>query len=461
MKSLSLFTLTLLSAHLAAAQRMVGYYGIFATGANCTGIPRFVPELVPAHMYTHLNFAFSNITDDFQMGVTNPGTDEAMYARMNALKKINTQLKTAVVVGKCLGRAFLNSAARLVSQLLTILASWYCIAGGWSMNMSYYSLLVSSAQNRATFIASSLKFVRQYGFDGIDFDWEYPSDTTRGGQATDPQNLVLFMKELRAAVNAETLTNGTSRLTLSIALPGGPYHGQYFLNDQLAQYVDWFNLMAYNLHGSWESIAECAAPLYDPAVGTAFSGYSVNNAFTSMVPTSVDPAKFNLGISFSGDTFTLNTSQTTPGSSASGPGTVGWCTKEAGTMAYFEIKTLLSGGNATAAVDTVGVCSYLTYTSNSSQWVGYDDPSSFNSKVDFLKAKGMGGISVWAMDADTTDFELTTAVTTRLYNKQGWLNNVIPSNGTKSGAGSLAVTGDVVARVVVAVIVAVVAGFAL
>lgn len=50
------------------------------------------------------------------------------------------------------------------------------------------------------------------------------------------------MKELRQAVQAETLANGTSRLTLSIALPGGPYYGQYFLLDQLAQYGEqrWF-----------------------------------------------------------------------------------------------------------------------------------------------------------------------------------------------------------------------------
>lgn len=54
---------------------------------------------------------------------------------------------------------------------------------------------------------------------------------------------------------------------------------------------------------------ECAAPLYDPANNTIYKNYSVNNAFLSMVPPTVNPNRFNLGISYSGDTFTLNSTE--------------------------------------------------------------------------------------------------------------------------------------------------------
>lgn len=160
-------------------------------------------------------------------------------------------------------------------------------------------------------------------------------------------------------------------------------------------------------------------------------------------------------------------------------------------MAYFEIVSLISEG-ATVAMDPVGQCEYLVYNSN--QWVGYDNPATFALKIAYLKSKGMGGISVWAMDADTTSkficqpfhvgfavesfnndpslncislppfhkaFNLTNSITTNLYNKQGWLNNVIPTNGTTFSAGSKITDSGMLARVIVGVAVAIVAGFAL
>lgn len=41
---------------------------------------------------------------------------------------------------------------------------------------------------------------------------------------------------MREAANAEDLKDGQERLILSIALPGGPYHGQHFLLPKLTPY---------------------------------------------------------------------------------------------------------------------------------------------------------------------------------------------------------------------------------
>ena len=47
--------------------------------------------------------------------------------------------------------------------------------GGWNDSLgSKYSQMVATVANRAKFIENAYTFVKQYGFDGIDLDWEYP-----------------------------------------------------------------------------------------------------------------------------------------------------------------------------------------------------------------------------------------------------------------------------------------------
>jgi chitinase len=67
--------------------------------------------------------------------------------------------------------------------------------GGWEFNdegptRTTWSDMASSAGNRMVFIESTLQFLKEYGFQGIDIDWEWPASASRGGRPEDTQNQV-------------------------------------------------------------------------------------------------------------------------------------------------------------------------------------------------------------------------------------------------------------------------------
>jgi len=45
------------------------------------------------------------------------------------------------------------------------------------------------------------------------------------------------------------------------------------------------------------------------------------------------------------------------------------------------------------------------YVKRDDQWIGYDDPISVKIKTAFVRAMGLGGVSLWSLDLD--DFQVT------------------------------------------------------
>lgn len=79
-------------------------------------------------------------------------------------------------------------------------------------------------------------------------DWEYPGADDRGGADGDGANYVALMKELREAINSR----GRDYI-VTFTAPSSYWYLRHFDLKGMETYVDWINLMSYDLHGVWDS----------------------------------------------------------------------------------------------------------------------------------------------------------------------------------------------------------------
>ncbi|KAL9608377.1 MAG: hypothetical protein Q9167_006791 [Letrouitia subvulpina] len=292
-------------------------------------------------------------------------SDQELYTRITALKDINPGLQT-----------------------------WISI-GGWSMNdpdqptHSTFSDLAGSTSAQSQFFSSLLSLMSTYGFDGVDIDWEYPVAPERSGKPEDYQNYVSFLSNLRAALGSSGHQYG-----LSITIPSSYWYLRNFDIVSIAQQIDWFNLMTYDLHGTWDSTDK-----YIGAVVNAHTNLTeIDQTLDLLWRNNIDPDKVVLGLGFYGRSFTLSDpSCTHAGCPFKSGGNPGECSASSGTLTFAEIKRIVAAGGTETLVQDAAVKQVVF---GGDQWVSYDDADTFKMKIDYANGKCLGGLMVWAASTD-------------------------------------------------------------
>lgn len=264
--------------------------------------------------------------------------------------------------------------------------------GGWT-GSDNFPALAGSAATRSNFCSNVRALVEQYGFDGVDIDWEFPCYEEHGGTANDAQNFVLLLAELRDTLDA---MSGDKKL-ITLAIPGGSYHGKNFLVEQFHHDVDYISIMTYDYTGEWSTYAWHNSPLYDYG---SDENWSLNRAMEYYLQRGVPASKLNIGMAFYGKSFTgcQGPNQPFTGSGQS-------------SINYSVLVSKIESGEYTRYWDETAMVPYCLSSTN--EYFSFDDTLSIGLKAEYCMEKGFGGAIIWELKAgrlsDGTQPLLSTA----------------------------------------------------
>lgn len=338
----------------------------------------YTPGNIDPSVPTHVNYAFAKIQPDGQV-VHVEQNEPQLIAQLQALKGRNPALKTLISIG---GWSFSRG-----EEVFTGTGS-----------EKIFPAVAGDAAKRGTFVRSAIQYAQQYGFDGIDIDWEFPNWEGRApGEVGD---FTALMRELRVAAAAQGLL-------LTAALRASPTPGTHADVKAVADLVDWINLMTYDYHGNFDypriKKVNSNAPIKDCHAVDA--NWDIEGALDAYEKAGVPMSKIVMGLATYGRGFVFAGGEAAPGlggalDSSQAPPLLGDCTNTSYTMSWYEIKRQLNAEQLTPRVDPNHMAAYSPIQGGK-YWIGFDTPTTHAKKMCYARGRGIGGIMVW--DSDTDD----------------------------------------------------------
>jgi chitinase len=238
-----------------------------------------------------------------------------------------------------------------------------------------------------TLVDNIKAFEKEYHYDGVDMDWEYPATTQ------DRKFFVTLMEALRKS-------NPDYTLSIDVAPWGGYGYDLKYL--QLS--TDYFNVMMYDCAGPWTAHGQLNSPIFwdphDPAPYECQPGGSAQeaaNIFLKGLPAS----QINMGTPFYGYHYT-NINQLfglCPNAAYTADEE---CDNTVKTVNYGpDVKHRINKEGWYTQYDPIAYVPYMLKKNGDDGYITYDDAFSTYFRVWYSDwDRGLGGTFMWSLDAD-------------------------------------------------------------
>ena len=238
-----------------------------------------------------------------------------------------------------------------------------------------FSDMAKSDVGRKKFAQDCLDFCKKWGIDGIDLDWEFPgmswSSDVKYDRQVDVENYTLLVKQLRETLgNNYLLTYAGYVFDAQNTSDGGR---RYIDVKAVDPYVDWVNIMTYNM------TSEAHSALSNPKLWV-----DCKRAVKHYTEKGIAPSKLVLGVPFFGW------------------GDVTWTYKKI--IGLDKTKYKFDNWDSASSVP------YVTEIATGKRLCAYDNPKSIVMKGDFARGSGLKGMMSWEYDQDDAKLTLNKAM---------------------------------------------------
>ena len=410
----------------ASAGHVGCYYGVWAYARP--GLGEFWPEDIDVSLCDVIYYGFGNVLNDtYEVCSWDPWFDMAMYDGDDLSIKNCIQERDGIAWPPgCLTDAGLEYchydgmrrtiALKEKNPDLKVLYS----VGGWTAGGWIFSQMASTAENRQKFIVSLLHFLKHFGFDGVDLDWEYPAWDGVAGQPTDPadrEHFTLLIKEMRQVLSVDGYL-----LTFAGAADPAKIAAAFEL-EKIAPHIDWINIMSYDYHGAFDNFTGIDQPLYgrwgEGFVGHPGYQFNMHETIQYYINNGMPANQLVVGIHTESKGWVLHDNNLTAVyCPAYEPSPNMTYSRHEGWLFYYEVlqfwhnetiedprwSDLKPGKDSWTIYDKESGnwdgCYLSPFMYQGRYWISYDDEDSVDVKSRYANHYGLKGAFVWEVDTD-------------------------------------------------------------
>lgn len=420
-------------------RKVVGYFPNYAIESEAH--KNFDITQLQWDKLTHVQYAFAMAdADTFELVPSDPVNDVENKFEDREFYHNGKKIEMDPTLGYY-GQFNLMHTMREMYPDVTVLVS----TGGWGASQSLW-LVCDNEANMNKFADSAVEFIRKYGFDGIDIDFEYPSETSQSGNPADfdisetrrkgiGERYTQFIKIMGEKLAAASKEDGTYYwLTSAVTASSWVLGGQ--TNSKFLDYLDFVSVMSYDYHGGWNQFVENQANIYaDPAdtetsaLGIATLGFDWSRNYYRGA---VQSEKILMGVPYytrgwtnvQGGENGLHGTSKTP---ATGNENI-WCDYDengnemaAGANPLWHVLNLMENdSNYKKYWDPVG-CVPHVWNDETKTFLTFEDEQSIQERINVVKENNLGGVLIWVMhgdydyDEEKKEYTVGDTLTTMLY----------------------------------------------